>query len=238
MHLRAIGNRIRDDFRYFGIRKTVYDLFFRAVNRFTFFKIFRIICLENVHPKYQIVEPPFEWGLLDKSQLEKLTRCPDYDITEDFLASAIERGDQCYGIRDGRVMASYAWYSRQPTQTSDDLTVYFSSEYVYMYKGFTHPQYRGQRLYAIGLNLAMREYLARGYKGLVLYVESNNFSSLKSVQRLGYQRIGCVTVWKPFGWPIIHTGGGCRKFGLFLRPTKRTGQTVIAADHLETVTHS
>ena len=79
------------------------------------------------------------------------------------------------------------------------MTLHFSPEYVYMYKGFTHPNYRGQRLHAIGMNLALQEYLDRGYRGLVSYIESNNFSSLKSAYRVGYRDFGRVAVWKIFG---------------------------------------
>jgi hypothetical protein len=104
-----------------------------------------------------------------------------------------------------------------------------------MYKGFTHPQYRGQRLHAVGMNLALREYLNRGYRGLVSYVESNNFSSLKSVYRLGYRDIGSIAVWKAFGRPVMVRSRECRKFGLCFQPTKPSAQLETFSDSFETV---
>jgi hypothetical protein len=234
VRLQDLGNRIRENLEHFGTRKTVYDVVMRSFNRLIFFKIFRAMWLERVDPDYLAIEPPFEWRLLETSQLEEFANNPEYDITEEFLENAIEKGDECYGIVVGPVLASYGWYSHQPTETSDDLTLSFNSEYVYMYKGFTHPQYRGQRLHAIGMNLALREYLNRGFKGLVSYVESTNFSSLKSVYRLGYRDIGCIAVWKLFGRSVIVAGRGCRKFGLCFHPTKPRTQIEMPSDSFET----
>lgn len=41
------------------------------------------------------------------------------------------------------------------------------------------------RLHGVGMSMALRHYLARGFKGLVSYVESTNFASLKSCSRMG-----------------------------------------------------
>ena len=136
----------------------------------------------------------FEWLALEPEQLHELAKDPAYDFTEAFLSDALAKGDRCYGILDGDVLATYGWYSTNPTETSDDVTLHFNSDYVYMYKGYTLPQYRGRRLYAVAINRALSEYLARGYHGLVSYIESNNFSSLKSVRRLGYHSFGHVIV--------------------------------------------
>jgi hypothetical protein len=234
VNLHNLVNRIRKNLVHFGIRKTIYDIFLRSVNRVVFFKVFHAMWLERVDPEFLTLESPFEWRLLETSQLEEFANNPEYDIKEEFLGSASEKGDECYGVLDGQVLASYGWYSRQPTETSDDLTLSFNSQYVYMYKGFTHPQYRGQRLHAIGMNLALREYLNRGTKGLISYVESNNFSSLKSVYRLGYRDIGCIAVWKLFGRLIIIYSRGCRKYGLCFQPTNPPAQLEMPSDSLET----
>jgi hypothetical protein len=234
VNLQALGTLIRKDLAYFGVRKTVYDIFLRSVNRVVFIKVFNAILLERVDPEYSAIEPPLEWRLLNTSQLEEFANNPEYDITEEFLASAIEKGDECFGVFVGGVLGSYSWCSSQSTENSDGLTVSFNSEYAYVYKGFTHLQYRGQHLHAIGMTLALREYLSRGYKGLVAYVESNNFSSLKSFYHLGHRDIGCIVVWKLFGWPIIVARRGCRKVGICFEPTKSPEQMEMSSDSHET----
>jgi len=57
--------------------------------------------------------------------------------------------------------------------------------YVYMYKAFTVERYRGQRLHAIGVTQSLVRFGSMGYRGLLCYVESNNFDSLKSSYRMG-----------------------------------------------------
>src|SRR5262249_50981302 len=101
-----------------------------------------------------------------------------------------------------------------------DLKLHFNPEYIYMYKGFTHDNYRGQRLHAIGMNLALREYLNRGYRGLVSYVESNNFASLKSVYRMGYKDFGTVYILKMLGEKLIYSSPGCKKYDFYVSEIK------------------
>ena len=234
MNLNNARNRIRENLEHFGVRKSIYDIFVRSINRVVFFKVFNVMRLEQVDPEYLSIEPPLEWRLLDRSQLKDFSQNPECDITPEFLDAAVAKGDECYGVFEGGQLASYGWYSNQPTDTSDDLTLFFNSDYIYMYKGFTHPRYRGQRLHAIGMNLALRKYRKLGYKGLVSYAESNNFSSLKSAYRLGFRDIGRIAVWKFFGRPIIVAGHGCRKFGLFFEASKPTAPIEMPSCSLET----
>lgn len=93
--------------------------------------------------------------------------------------------------------------------------------HVYMYKGFTHEGYRGQRLHAAGMAQALQEYRAEGSKGIVSYVESNNFSSLKSCYRMGYVAFGYVVVLRVAGRYFIARSKGCRDRGVALTPLAR-----------------
>ena len=85
-----------------------------------------------------------------------------------------------------------------------------------MYKGYTAARHRGHRLHAIGMVRALQHYLTLGYEGLVSYVESNNFSSLRSVYRMGYFDFGTIQVVRLFGRYITRASAGCRDwdFGL------------------------
>ena len=85
-----------------------------------------------------------------------------------------------------------------------------------MYKGFTHVGHRGRRLHAIGMTMALQDYLKRGFKGLVSYVESNNFSSLVSVRRMGYEIFGTIFVLQLSGVSLTHASPGCRTRGVRL----------------------
>jgi L-amino acid N-acyltransferase YncA len=90
-----------------------------------------------------------------------------------------------------------------------------------MYKGFTGERYRGKRLHAIGMTRALDEYLKRGYRGLVSYVESTNFDSLKSCDRMGYRVFGSIYVVSLFGRHFSFASSGCKPFGFKLLNTPR-----------------
>jgi hypothetical protein len=81
-----------------------------------------------------------------------------------------------------------------------------------MYKGFTDKRYRGQRLHAIGMTRALQHYLDTGYRGIVSYVESTNFDSLKSCFRMGYEVFGSVYVLQLFGRYFTLSSPGCKAF--------------------------
>src|SRR5205085_675505 len=122
---------------------------------------------------------------------------PEYEMTEPFLHDAFAKGDECYAILDGSTLAAYGWYSNTPTAIDvPGLVLDFDPAYIYMYKGFAHPHYRGQRLHSIAMTRALDAYLREGFRGFVSYVEWNNFASLKSCYRMGYRHFGNVYLFR------------------------------------------
>ena len=85
-----------------------------------------------------------------------------------------------------------------------------------MYKGFTDPGYRGQRLHALGMTSALKQFRERGATGLVSYVYATNFDSLRSCYRMGYTDVGQIYCLRAGGIYWIHPDAGCRKAGVSL----------------------
>src|SRR5213592_457335 len=108
-----------------------------------------------------------------------------------------------------------------PTRIDGDLCVHFNDAYVYMYKGLTLNAHRGRRLHAIGKTRALAFYRARGYKGLVSYVDGDNLSSLKSNYRMGCVDFGRIWVLRVFGRYLIFRTSGCAGFGFRVVATRR-----------------
>jgi hypothetical protein len=222
MNLTLIQNRIRRNLESFGFRDTMYDIALRAANHVTYVRILKAMKIGIVNPGYLDTNPRYQCMFLSKEIVKRFASDKSYELTESFLEEAYAKGDQCFGILDGDVLASYGWYSNKPTDITDHLTLHFSPEYIYMYKGFTHDNYRGQRLHAIGMNLALREYLNLGFKGLVSYVESNNYSSLKSCYRMGYKDFGAVAIVKAGQRHFIYASPGCQPYGFNVIEKERT----------------
>jgi hypothetical protein len=94
-----------------------------------------------------------------------------------------------------------------------------------MYKGYTLPEYRGNRLHAVGMaraliasvsDLTTREGAIRG---MISYVDSHNFASLTSCERLGYTVVGTMYVLGLTQRPLIWATGRCADYGLRLSVT-------------------
>src|SRR5258708_4816483 len=175
----------------FGAGKAFQDLALRGLNVAVPARILKAIKIEAVHPEFLQYDQPYQGEFLSQALLTEVIRDrPEYEMSESVLREAFAKGVERCEFLDDPVLAAYGWYSNKPTAIHPpQLTLHFDNRYIYMYKGFTHVKYRGQRLHAIAMTRALEAFLAKGHKGIVSYVEWNNFSSLKSSYRMGYAYI-------------------------------------------------
>lgn len=216
-HSRNLFGRLRRKLEKLGPSQTLHLALVRLLNRLSLFKILRGILLLRVDPNFLDCPAHLAPGFLDEEQLRRLARDPANELDASFLNEALAKGDRCYAILDGDRLAAYGWYSRRPTRIDPpELLLGFDTDLVYMYKGLTRPEYRGQRLHAIGMNHALRHYLRHGARGIISYVESTNVDSLKSCYRLGYRRFGDIYLWRVFGQYLRVYSPGCRSHAFSL----------------------
>jgi len=225
---RALGAFRRD-----GMRRTLYRTALKALNTVATVKILRGVWVETPDAAFLKYPDRFTAGFLPESAIRRFAADPENGMSRDFVDEAVSNGDACYGIMDGPILASYGWYSTQPTRIDlPDLFIDFDKQYVYMYKGYTHPDYRGQRLHAIGMTLALREYRWKEFKGIVSYVESDNFVSLKSSFRMGYIPFGSIYLVHFFDHTFSYSTPGCKRFGFrTVRQPKTADGVFMAASH-------
>lgn len=180
------------------------------------FKVLRCFCTDRVNPTF--LDPgPYDPQFLTPSMIEGFAKNPDLDMTPEFVAEALSKGDECFGILDGGTLVAYTWYSYRPTRIlPPDLVLHFDESYIYMYKAFTRPPYRGRRLHAIGKTWALRSYLSLGFRGLLSVVDYLNFPSLKSVYRIGGRLCGSIYVVGASGHYLVYRSRGCRQYGFRL----------------------
>ena len=223
MKLEGVIARFRRNYSAFGLWNTLQAFGIRAIQRVIRIKVLRAMYVTAVAPTFAAVPADLTVGFLDRDTLRRLSAHATYDLSPGFLDAALGKGDECYAIMDGVRLAAYGWYARTPTTISDDLEVHFDDAYVYMYKGLTLESYRGRRLHAIGKAGALAVYRARGYKGLVSYVESDNLSSLKSNYRMGCVDIGSIWAIRIFGKDLTFRTPSCVAFGFNVVPLRSGG---------------
>jgi len=206
----------------------------QLVNRIVPFKILRGVHVANADPDFFGYPPHYTASFLPPGALHAFAADRATEMSRAFVDEALRNGDECYAICDGETLAAYGWYSTRPTPIDPaDLMLEFADSYVYMYKGFTHKAYRGQRLHAIGMTRALQHYLDAGYRGIVSYVESTNFDSLKSCFRMGYQVFGSVYVVRIFGRYFAWASPGCDAFQF--RLTSKEPRARLSAKELQPV---
>ena len=215
--------RIVRNLHHHGFWKTASDLALRVLNRIVFVRIVECLAIESVDPDRTQCSQRFRGLFLTESMLRTFSNNSANELSESFLNHAIAKGDQCFGFLDGDTLASYSWYSTHPTDTDwSGLAIHCSSQYIYMYKGFTNAEYRGNRLYGLGMARALESFQTRGYRGMVSYIEWNNYDSLKGSHRVGFKSFGRIYVLRLFKRYFLHCTAGCDRYAfrvLQVRPS-------------------
>jgi hypothetical protein len=215
MHLRKMIGTIRENVRNYGAGAALHDAGCRALNRLGHFEILKgmSVCLQDVKDPELFEAQGLDARFVGETELARFAGEGLYGFSAEFLREARARGDRCYALFDGDALAAYGWYSGLPTPIDGQFVLHFDRAWTYMYKGYTVPAYRGKRLHAVGMCRALRAFSEEGKKGLVSYVASNNFASLRSVTRMGYRIFGEVYLLRVAGHSFTHATPGCRVCG-------------------------
>ena len=218
--LRQICGSVCDTFQRYGAAATFHDVLYRALNKVASFQVLKgmTVRVEDVNDPSLFEAPGFDARFIDADALTKFAYDGTYDLSIEFLNKARARGDRCYALFDGETLASYGWYSDLPTPIDEHFVLHFDRAYTYMYKGYTVPAYRGKRLHAVGMCRALRAFTEEGKTGLISFVLSNNFASLKSITRMGYRIFGDVSLLRVGSRSFTHATRSCRDYGFWVEP--------------------
>lgn len=230
---------VRNNYERFGLAKTLYDAVYRGINSLCVFQ--SLTGMTATVDSLSMIELPddsdLEIKFLSRDELIDYAKDPINELTEEFLDVAFRKGDRCLAILDKGVIASYGWYSNKPTRILNNIDLFFSPEWMYMYKGFTRTDYRGMRLHAVGMCHAAKHFTEEGFKGLISYVESNNFASMKSVTRMGYEIFGSIYILSAFSKVMSFSSPGCKSYQFYagLRDSARPQPGPVFFDAIGTV---
>lgn len=201
-----------------GGRAALHDFAVRCANRIADVQILKgmTAVLRDVADPAFFEAPGYDCRFATADELMPYAETGEHEFSAAFVRRAFARGDRCYAIfKDGQ-LASHGWYSNRPTPIDAHFDLHYDPAYTYMYKGYTAPAYRGQRLHAIGMCRALREVTAEGDRGLISYVFSHNFASLRSTYRMGYRIFGTVVAVRKGPIAYVHASRGCDAHGFML----------------------
>jgi hypothetical protein len=207
----------RESINHHGLTQTLFHAAYRAANRVTEVAVWNALVIEPamVRREFRIDGQCPPGRMLEAEEMHPYAADPENLLSDEFLAEAADKGDRCYALFDGDLLMSYGWYSTLPTRLTEvpgEAYLHFDPSHAYMYHGFTRPEYRGRRLHAIGMSAALQELANEGLLGLVSYVVSSNFASLKSCERMGYETFGHLVMLKIGAQRVWRASPGCKKY--------------------------
>jgi len=179
----------------FGVSSAVIDLAYRTARRVGHLQVVNLVSLNlaDLSPA-----PPLSCGLESRWLTADEVRAYAADPTNDLDASMASRLENarnyCHAIVDGSRLANYSWYALESIEPEHSLGIglVFPLDTVYLYKAYTHPDYRGQRIHHAAIASAAPFFARQGISQLIAVIECANWASLRSHARLGCGRVGQV----------------------------------------------
>ena len=192
----------------------------------------KVVCLEaknlgdNLKP-----DPEFTFRFLSADEVRAFAADPRNDLEPAFVARAEAGHDLCFAAICGDRLAAYGWYALGSIEAEHGggLAMSFPASMAYMYKGFTHPDFRGKRLHGLVMGLALQELASRGVEQLISTVDWTNWASLKSCYRLGYADLGRIVSLGPTWCALTVASRAPRRLGVrFGRQADLSGRNRFA----------
>jgi len=206
-------------FKRFGTIALLHDLFISILSKLFFFRVL-VIYLLNASTALAVIPEDVDIHLMSLAALLKFKDREEYELPEQFLNEALKNGDQCFGAFINNELAGYAWYAMKESTSSRRLTTHFSPCYVYAYKNLTLAAYKGRGIQKWIKTFTFNFYKEMDKKGIIVAIESQNFSSRRSTAGTGAKIIGF--------WPYALKNG--RYFGFGTSGCKRIGYGLESAE--------
>lgn len=213
-----IVRQLREIRQQHGTRAALEWLVDRIGRRLVRLEVSDVVWLdvERINPSLQ-ADAAFEFRFLTAAEVATWEHDTVYQL-DDAMAERADRGlDLCFAALCDGQLAAYGWYALDSLEPEHCAGVGTSQppHVAHMYKGFTHPDYRGRRLHGLVMSLALRQLHAeRGITHLASLVDWTNWASLKSCYRLGYESLGRMVAMRPLGIKLVLTPRAARQRGV------------------------
>src|SRR5262245_40388468 len=102
---------LRSDVQHLGIGRAFVRAGYYRANRLFGLRIYQFMALapENVSRDLLERNVRYDCRILEADEVRELARSPDNGLAAPWLGNALAKGDVCFGILDGDVLASFGW---------------------------------------------------------------------------------------------------------------------------------
>jgi ribosomal protein S18 acetylase RimI-like enzyme len=200
--LREITQSFADVRRHHGTIAAVCSMADRFASKCINLCVSHLFCLDLERPGLaQAGTSEFAYRFLTPHDIRLFAMDSSNELTTDLADRVAEGHDVCFGVLAGQRLAGYGWCaigSIEPEHTGG-LGLLLPPDMGYLYKGFTHADFRGRGLNGIRLALASHALAQRGIRKLVCLVDWTNWASIRSCRRAGCQQLGRVVTCRIAG---------------------------------------
>ena len=221
-HLQKTLARLRKTQQRLGVRGIARTLLDRLGQKFWGLQVHDILWLDvSWLTDSAAIDLPIdlrvEFRFLTPSEVAVFALDPANDLDETMAERAVGGRDLCFAaVCEGR-LANYSWYALDAIEPAHFCGVGLSypANMAYHYKGFTHPDFRGQRLHGTAMARSLRA-LGDRYEvtQLISCVHWLNAPSLNSSKRLGFRSLGHMLTTQREQVRLVHVPQAAVQLGV------------------------
>ena len=97
----------------------------------------------------------------------------------------------------------YVWVSYKNIYDDKIFDIALSENQAYIYRAFTHPDYRGLRIYPAGLSYVCKQLQMQNIEKCYIAASIENRSSINGIHRAGFSKIGYAVYFKLLNYKKI-----------------------------------
>ncbi len=198
-------------FRTTGFVATGLFFLYRLAQQLMTLDVTRLVWLEGKVARFEEpTDPSLTFRFLLPADIRKFSSDPSSELDESFVDRLAGGQHFCFAAlstpRSGeQQLAAYAWFVldhvdaeyNQGRQKNTGVSFSYPDHVAFMYKGWTHPDFRGRQLYGLVNGLAMRSLYDRGITHCLSTMDWTNRAARRSCRKLGFIELELVVRW---GW--------------------------------------
>jgi GNAT superfamily N-acetyltransferase len=163
-----------------------------------------------------------EMHILTPTEVRRHVDEPRLDFRDASVTQALARGDVCIGAFEGDQLVAFTWRAlKGPVPHTPLWDVVWNPGLVYRYKAYTLPEYRGLHIHEV-LSKEIDRYLGeQGHTVGLSFIETHNFSSIRTLARKVRRRIGYAGYIQKSRLCFSFRTAGCRRLGFAFRRVGR-----------------
>ena len=187
------------------MKSMVGSIVYRAARKVMTLDVTAAVWLDRHRLILPELEPELAVRFLTPADVQRLALDPANDLPAAMAPRAECGRDFCMAVLCGDRLAAYAWFAlgsieaehQRGPQPNSGVAVSFPSAVAFMYKGYTHPDFRGCGLYGAVVGSGLVALEPHGVKSVLSTMDWTNGPARIALSRIGFEELGLCWRW---GW--------------------------------------